>query len=308
MKVWKIILLTFVVAIIGLWIVSGEIQRRQGLLVPSVAKYYRSSNAALAPLNLWVSKNSFAKSGSKSEGQLPDMDTFFPRHSVLQDNWTAIRDEALNLYHTGHATKINKDLFFSNIADQHWKKFYLKWYPTSGAEDGAEGKCLEDARVSCPQTSALLESLPEVHMAMLSILDPGAQIIPHHGVWKNVVRYHLCLSAPKMVSNHNAPALNISESVTPSPTPGSAPGCSIFIDGHIRYTWKDGEDVLFDDTYVHSVQNNTLEPRIILLCDVERKMASSFAQKVNHWFSTTLGPLTTKKNDKVEKASARNTT
>lgn len=292
MELWKIILLVIVVAVLGLWILSGEIQRRQGKLVPSIIKYYRSSNAALAPLNLWVSKNSF----TIGQDQLPDMLTYFPRHSVLQNNWTSIRDEALNLYQNGYATKINKDLFFSNIADQHWKKFYLKWYPMD-----TERQCLEDARALCPQTTALLESLPEVHMAMFSILDPGAQIIPHHGVWKNVVRYHLCLSAPKVIGN--AHALQILDSATPSPLPMSVPGCAIFIDGHIRYNWKDGQDVLFDDTYVHSVQNNTSEPRIILLCDVERKMASSFTQKINHWFSSTLGPLTTKKNDKVEKSS-----
>jgi aspartyl/asparaginyl beta-hydroxylase (cupin superfamily) len=267
MSILQILGITILFLIL-IWIITGETQRRQGKLNPSLKKYYKSTNFALAPINLWCGNNSY----SSGYQPLPDMLTFFNRHWVLKNKWEKIRDEAMNLYKNGYTTKINKDLFFSNIADNKWKKFYIKWYSDP----------LPDAQQLCPETVALIKSLPEVHLAMFSILDPGAKIIPHHGVWKNTIRYHLGLSCPTDTNRDN---------------------CSILIDGNIRYSWKDGQDVLFDDTYVHEVENNTNEPRIILLCDVERTMVSSFSQKINHIISTTLGPLTTKKNDKVERMS-----
>jgi len=41
------------------------------------------------------------------------------------------------------------------------------------------------------------------------------------------------------------------------------------LDG-VDYPWLDGEELLFDQTYLHSAANHTATPRVILFCDVEK--------------------------------------
>jgi beta-hydroxylase len=72
-------------------------------------------------------------------------------------------------------------------------------------------------------------------------------------------RYHLGLVVPK--------------------SPGH---CRIFIDGE-PYSWRDGEDLLFDETYLHYAENTTSDDRLILFCDVERPLTSKAMTAVNRW-------------------------
>jgi aspartyl/asparaginyl beta-hydroxylase (cupin superfamily) len=41
------------------------------------------------------------------------------------------------------------------------------------------------------------------------------------------------------------------------------------LDG-VEYPWLDGEELLFDQTYLHSAANRTETVRVILFCDVEK--------------------------------------
>ena len=41
----------------------------------------------------------------------------------------------------------------------------------------------------------------------------------------------------------------------------------IDVDGE-PYSWRDGEDLLFDETYVHRAANRADQPRIIFFCDI----------------------------------------
>jgi beta-hydroxylase len=45
--------------------------------------------------------------------------------------------------------------------------------------------------------------------------------------------------------------------------------CALTLDG-VEYPWLDGEELLFDQTYLHSAVNRTDTPRVILFCDVEK--------------------------------------
>lgn len=109
---------------------------------------------------------------------------------------------------------------------------------------------------------------------MFSILEPGSKITPHAGPFKGCIRYHLGLNCPK--------------------------NAYIKVDG-IKYNWKNGKDILFDDTFVHEVNNDSDELRIILFCDIERKMRDTFSQKINSKVIEYLAPLTTRINDFQEK-------
>src|SRR2546430_11930250 len=47
--------------------------------------------------------------------------------------------------------------------------------------------------------------------------------------------------------------------------------CFIIVDGE-KCVWRDGEAIMFDETYIHTAENQTDINRIILFCDVERPM------------------------------------
>jgi beta-hydroxylase len=179
----------------------------------------------------------------------------FPELAQLRDNWQVIREEALNLYNEGHirAATGQNDVGFNSFFKHGWKRFYVKWY----------GEPLPSALQQCPRTVALIESIPSVHAAMFTMLPPGGKLNPHRDPFAGSLRYHLGLATP------------------------NSDDCRIFVDG-IPYAWRDGEDVVFDETYIHWVENKTDQARLILFCDVERPLKSRFMRAFNHLFSTTV--------------------
>ncbi|WP_339502307.1 aspartyl/asparaginyl beta-hydroxylase domain-containing protein [Pseudomonas silesiensis] len=187
----------------------------------------------------------------------------FPELDVLKDNWEVIRDEAMHLFDEGYirAAKKNNDAGFGSFFKKGWKRFYLKWYD----------KPLPSAQTLCPKTVALLCGIPNVKGAMFALLPGGSHLNPHRDPFAGSLRYHLGLSTP------------------------NSDDCRIFVDGQI-YAWRDGEDVMFDETYVHWVKNETQMPRVILFCDVERPLSNRFMTRINRWVSGFLGRATAPQN------------
>ncbi|HAV73142.1 MAG TPA: lipid A hydroxylase LpxO, partial [Stenotrophomonas sp.] len=54
------------------------------------------------------------------------------------------------------------------------------------------------------------------------------------------------------------------------PTPNDD-ACYIEVDG-IRKSWRDGEWMMFDETYIHHAHNETPDDRVILFCDIARPL------------------------------------
>ena len=159
----------------------------------------------------------------------------FPQLDLLQANWKTIREEALQLFDDGHirAAEKSNDASFNSFFKQGWKRFYLKWY----------GEPLASAETLCPQTVALLKSIPSVKAAMFATLAPNSKLNPHRDPFAGSLRYHLGLITP------------------------NSRDCRIFVDGE-EHAWGDGKDVVFDETYVHWVENKTDQTRVILFADV----------------------------------------
>jgi len=176
----------------------------------------------------------------------------FPELRRLRDNWPLIRDEALRLFDEGYlrAAAKNNDWGFHAFFKSGWKRFYLKWY-----ED-----FLPSARTLCPQTVALLNSIPNIHGAMFAALPPGGKLGAHRDPFAGSLRYHLGLKTP------------------------NSDRCHIFVDG-IECVYRDGEDFLFDETFIHRAENASDETRIILFCDIERPMKYAFMTVLNRWVS-----------------------
>ena len=242
MRLLKILVIVVVVLAI-LWIICSEADRKapERKVIPSFDMYYKRAAWLTSPINLYI-RNHLKYRGDKMP--YPDIKTNFPKHYILQNNWEKIRDEVLELYNREGMKKIKGDLFFTDIPDDNWKRFYIKWYN----ESSEESKC------KLPFTTSLIDSIPEIKIAMISVLEPGAVIVPHLGFFKGCLRYHLGLSTPK------------------------SENCKIKVDG-IPYQWMDGEDVLFDDTFVHEVRNDTDKPRFILFCDIRRDLDSNSSNR-----------------------------
>ncbi len=179
----------------------------------------------------------------------------FPELNLLRENWRTIREEGLKLFDEGYiraAAKYN-DLGFNSFFRTGWKRFYLKWYDNP----------LPSARTLCPKTVDLVQSIPTVHGAMFALLPPGGRLVAHRDPYAGSLRYHLGLVTP------------------------NADTCRIFIDGE-PYFWKDGEDMLFDETYIHYAENKSDVTRLILFCDVERPMTVGLIARFNRFMANTL--------------------
>lgn len=179
---------------------------------------------------------------------------------ILQKNWKVFRDEALSTYKS--YTTIKEDQFFNDITDNEteWTKLYIKWHSDIDPI----------ARKNCPKSCKLIDNLPDVKIAMFSVLSPGAYIKPHEGPYKGCLRYHLGLSTP------------------------NSEDCYIVVN-NIKYSWKDGEGVIIDDTYTHWVKNDTDKTRIILFCDIVRPM-NFIGSTMNNLIMNTFGKLTSRGN------------
>jgi len=201
----------------------------------------------VSPINIFIYL--FSKPSPK-QTYIPVSD--FKNLKLLQDNWQTIRDEALALEQLDKikAAEKNNDAGFNSFFKKGWKRFYLKWY------DANHPSALQ----YCPKTVALLNQVPEIKAAMFTELPPGAKLNPHRDPYAGSLRYHLGLSTP----NDDRAFINVNTQ---------------------PYSWRDGEGVIFDETYIHWAFNDTDKTRIILLCDVERPMKYGWATAVNRWFA-----------------------
>ena len=129
---------------------------------------------------------------------------------------------------------------------------------------------------------ALLKELPSIKAAMFASLPPGAHLQRHRDPYAGSLCYHLGLI-----------------------TPEDKTLCFIEVDGQ-RYSWKDGEAVMFDETYIHHAQNNTQGQRIILFCDIERPLAFAPVRAFNRLFARYVMAAASSQNTDVESVGGIN--
>jgi beta-hydroxylase len=168
----------------------------------------------------------------------------FPGLEALCSEWPVMREEALALLHAQvfEATRDASspawfDLGFRTFQRRGWSKFYLHWY----------GVTQPSALLLCPRTVELLCSQPALRGALFAVLPAGARLTRHMDPLASSLRLHLGLSTPNDAR------------------------CCIEVDGEVR-VWRDGEAFIFDETYLHEACNNTEQPRIILMCDIQRPL------------------------------------
>ena len=178
-----------------------------------------------------------------------DIDATYPSLRTLDRSFPAIREELVALLDEKSSIPRYHDLdrmqtYISATvdADKSWKVFYLY----------AMGEKPALNREKCPQTAAALDQVPGLFQAFFSILDGGKSVPAHCGPYRGYIRYHLGLVVPAV----DPPSIRVKDEV---------------------YTWKEGESVLFDDSWDHEVVNKCASDRVVLIVDVRRPMPLPFA-------------------------------
>lgn len=168
----------------------------------------------------------------------------------FRKNWKNICKEYLKYAETFQIplhNKLNKYVASCDINGK-WKTLYLRAYGI-------------DTKISkyFPLTMSLINSCP-CTLAYFSILEPGAKLEPHIGIYKGVIRYHLGLIIPEEWQK-----------------------CFLKVNGEILH-WREGSDLMFDDMFMHHVENNTNQSRIILFLDIKRDFHNVFLNAANSLF------------------------
>jgi beta-hydroxylase len=183
-----------------------------------------------------------------------DISAEFPEHKAFEQNYKKITDE----YNQYIAKNPAIDCFRNNNPllreidtidkekDYCWRTLYLK----------KGGHMIPETVSAFPLTAKLLAN-DQIDNAFFSILDPHVEIKPHTGYYKGYLRYHVGLIIPE--------------------EGGQRP---YIVCGGERYEWTEGKGVLFDDMYLHYVNNPTSKPRVILYLDIKRRGMPYFLQGV----------------------------
>jgi aspartyl/asparaginyl beta-hydroxylase (cupin superfamily) len=180
-----------------------------------------------------------------------DIDAICPQLRELERAYPSIRKEldglmqrrvAMPRYH-----EVNRPATeISSSTPGNWNVFMLELL----------GHHPEQNRALCPETCAALAKVPGVLQAFFSILDPGKSVPLHDGPYLGYLRYHLGVSIPKDA----APMIRVAGQ---------------------EYVWREGEGVLFDDSWPHEVINASRQPRVVLIVDIPRPLPF-VPRMVNH--------------------------
>ncbi|HYM60574.1 MAG TPA: aspartyl/asparaginyl beta-hydroxylase domain-containing protein [Thermoanaerobaculia bacterium] len=253
--------------VLYLFIASATYIHLRGKVRHTVWRQLTDHSTFLAPLNTLI-----ALSSSVPVRPMVDVERF-PELAPLRIQWEMIRDEALALNDAGQIRPSEKynDVAFNTFFRRGWKRFYLKWY----------GDPLPSAQALCPKTVELVQSIPTINAALFTLLPPGARLGDHRDPFAGSLRFHLGLVTP----NDDA--------------------CRIYIDG-TPYSWRDGEAVMFDETFIHSAINETDKTRIILFCDIARPINNPIVRAITRFVTLYVVRITATQNVDTEQVGAIN--
>jgi aspartate beta-hydroxylase len=118
----------------------------------------------------------------------------------------------------------------------------------SGFHFFRHGERIDANCARCPRTAAALESLPLLRIpghapeALFSVLRPHTHIPPHTGVINGRLTVHLPLVVPAECG-------------------------ALAVAGEARH-WREGECLVFDDSFVHEAINRSEQTRVVLIFDL----------------------------------------
>jgi len=167
-----------------------------------------------------------------------------PELQILDDNWDVIRLElsrilphAADLPQYHDLDKLQYTISGRLQPEKSWRVYLLN----------AMGEVPKKHREACPETIQLVAKIPGLFQAFFSILEAGKSVPAHEGPMRGYLRYHLGLVVPE----EDPPSLRVKDQI---------------------YHWKDGESVIFDDSWEHEVFNDCPHDRVVLIVDFLRPL------------------------------------
>ncbi|MEM8657869.1 MAG: aspartyl/asparaginyl beta-hydroxylase domain-containing protein [Pseudomonadota bacterium] len=179
----------------------------------------------------------------------------FPQAAELREKFPVLRAEALKVS-TGQDLPNNHDIMpeqrtFFEFDKIPWKMVTLRAYGFDYPENQAQ----------LPVMQEFLQQNRHVVSATISVFPAGKHLRPHKGPFKGVWRYHLAYLVKDLGEGRTSGELTI--------------------DGKTYYL-QEGDDLLWDDTFMHEAINRSDMPRIVLLLDVLRSNHPWYLKPITH--------------------------
>lgn len=110
----------------------------------------------------------------------------------------------------------------------------------------------------CPKTAELVYSIPQILSCDYSFMKPKTHIMPHKGYTRMALRCHL----PLLVNDPDLCAIRV---------------------GNETVHWKEGELIIFDDSFEHEAWNNSDKNRVVLMFDIPNPLWGYSAHEISKW-------------------------
>ncbi|MBT6515708.1 MAG: aspartyl/asparaginyl beta-hydroxylase domain-containing protein [Crocinitomicaceae bacterium] len=159
----------------------------------------------------------------------------FPFLNKLVGNFNVIKDELIELLRLESKSEwlITFPDYVEAKKDVSWRVFTFVFF---------QMKNLHNADL-CPRTAKFIHDIDEMISCDFSWLPGKTHILPHKGYTRMVLRCHLPLIVP------------------------DGELCRIRVGDEVR-KWKEGELIIFDDSFEHEAWNDSKQDRVVLMFDI----------------------------------------
>jgi hypothetical protein len=184
-----------------------------------------------------------------------DKQTYFKESELFEnkDNFNIIQNEVQTFIKNNSIPCLHEVIPDITISPKTDKEKCWHFLPLKLA-----GKLKEEYREQFPFLFKLLEC-DNISNVIISSLDAGMNIPAHRGYFKGYLRYHLGIDVPTDKSPY-------------------------IVCGGQTYKWKTGEGILFDDMYLHHVDNPSEYKRTVIYMDIKRNNLSGITKYINNIF------------------------
>jgi len=176
-----------------------------------------------------------------------DKEKYFPQYKIYEEKFPIFKEELNKLLESSNQGKdvgFTKDTYGnSNIGrdvdkekNRGWRIYHIM----------LGGKIIDSAKEHFPELIKNIKTHKQIKNVLISILDENTTIPIHTGYYKGIMRFMLALKVPKEREK-----------------------CYLCVNGD-KYSWKEGETILWDDNFPHKVFNKTSEQRVVIYMDLER--------------------------------------
>jgi len=171
------------------------------------------------------------------KGLIPEIEELEAATAGIRAELQALLPSAAGRERVFHSGELEEANMRGLDTPPSWNGYYFFRHGERRAENCA----------ACPITAAALDDLPLARVpghgpeVLFSVFSPGTHLLPHCGVTNTRVVGHLPLMIPE--------------------------NCALRVGGEDHH-WREGEVVVFDDTYEHEAWNRSDRTRVVMIFDL----------------------------------------